>query len=39
MPTNPDVWNEQDVKLALFEIFNNDYTKIRRAMKALRRVA
>jgi Phage integrase family. len=38
MPTNPDVWNEQDVKLALFEIFNNDYAKIRRAMKALRRV-
>jgi len=37
-PTNPDVWSEHDVKLALFDIFNNDYTKIRRAMKALRRV-
>jgi hypothetical protein len=37
-PTNPDIWSEQDVKLALFEIYNNDYSKIRRAMKALRRV-
>jgi Phage integrase family. len=37
-PTNPDVWSEQDVKLALFEIYNNDYSKVRRAMKALRRV-
>jgi DNA-binding MarR family transcriptional regulator len=38
MPTNPDVWNEQDVEKALFEIYRGDYAKIRRAMKLLRRV-
>jgi len=38
MPTNPDVWNEQEVEKALFEIYKGDYSKIRIAMKLLRRV-
>ena len=37
-PTNPDIWNEQEVKIALYDIYNNDYSKIRRAMKYLRRI-
>jgi len=37
-PTNPDTWTEQDVEKALFEIYRGDYSKIRRAMKLLRRI-
>jgi len=38
MPTNPDVWDEKTVEKALYDVYNNDYGKIRRAMIALRRV-
>jgi DNA-binding MarR family transcriptional regulator len=38
MPTNPDVWTEDMVEKALFEICKGDYNKIRIAMKLLRRV-
>jgi integrase len=38
MATNPDVWDEKAVEKALYDVFNNDYAKIRRAMIALRRV-
>jgi DNA-binding MarR family transcriptional regulator len=38
MATNPDVWDEKAVEKALYDIYNNDYAKIRRAMIALRRV-
>jgi len=38
MATNPDVWDEKAVEKALYDIYNNDYAKIRRAMIALRRI-
>jgi len=38
MATNPDVWTEQDVEKALYDIYGNDFKKIRRAMKCIRRV-
>jgi hypothetical protein len=37
-PTNPDVWTEDMVEKALFEIYKGEYSRIRRAMKFLRRV-
>jgi len=38
MATNPDVWTEDDVEKALFEIYRNDFAKVRRSMKYLRMI-